>query len=407
MTKPACPICRSGDSQEAYRASRQPALLNQLLPTRAAALAYPAVDLEFRGCRACGFVWNSAFDPDAVDYAAGYVNDQSLSPAFRRHMDDVVDRLAAGIADVPGAIIEVACGQGDFLRSLCSRTGRRGVGFDPAYAGPSGEDRGVTCHARFFSDGEIDRIIGASTQVALIVCRHVMGSLPDPASMAALFARLRGHSPRACAYVEVPDFGWIAENASFFDLYHESCSLFTTRTLARVLEEAGCGPTRVDRVFDGQYLAAHAGSDDAAASDEDSDGLEPTCFAALADRLGRQRAEWQDRAERLISRGSLVIWGAGGKGVSFANQLGLDWKRAPFMVDINPGKWGKHVPLTGQQVVSPAQLPRLIGDRPSGQASILVLNPSYADEIRRQAGELGVSASIEVFDPEAAVETRR
>ena len=58
------------------------------------------------------------------------------------------------------------------------------------------------------------------------------------------------------------------------------------------------------------------------------------------------------------------------------------------VVDVNPRKHGRHVPVTGQEVVGPEALAPL---RPR---AVVVLNPLYRDEIGAMLSRLGVDAEV-------------
>ena len=47
-------------------------------------------------CMTCGFSWNAAFDPELLRYGADYENNQSLSPTFEHHLDDVAALIWSG-----------------------------------------------------------------------------------------------------------------------------------------------------------------------------------------------------------------------------------------------------------------------------------------------------------------------
>ena len=65
-----CPVCGSADTIVFDRRPRVPVHQNGLCPTRQSALATPTGVLEMAGCRACGFAWNAAFEPDRLVYDA-------------------------------------------------------------------------------------------------------------------------------------------------------------------------------------------------------------------------------------------------------------------------------------------------------------------------------------------------
>ena len=79
-----------------------------------------------------------------------------------------------------------------------------------------------------------------------------------------------------------------------------------------------------------------------------------------------------------------VIWGAGAKGVTFLNALGIEATRMPYIVDINPRKHARYVPGTAQEIVSPK---RLVEYQPG---YVFVMNPLYLDEVRTTVRQLGL-----------------
>ena len=96
-------------------------------------LALNWIALAFRP--ACGFISNVAFDPSLQEYSSGYEATQSFSPTFNAFAHRLARQLVDQY-DLHGKeIIEIGCGQGEFLTTLCELGDNRGVGFDPAYVG--------------------------------------------------------------------------------------------------------------------------------------------------------------------------------------------------------------------------------------------------------------------------------
>jgi len=71
-----------------------------------------------------------------------------------------------------------------------------------------------------------------------------------------------------------------------------------------------------------------------------------------------------------------AIWGAGAKGVTFANHLDRERKRFNCVVDTNSKKQGKFLPGSGHEIVSP----QTIKDR--GIQKIVVMYPNYLEELK-------------------------
>jgi hypothetical protein len=82
-----------------------------------------------------------------------------------------------------------------------------------------------------------------------------------------------------------------------------------------------------------------------------------------------------------------VIWGAGAKGVSFLNMIKQP-EGILGVVDLNPRKQGKFIPVTAQPIFLPEQLTKFQPDR------VLVMNPIYLDEIKSQLTKFGFEENM-------------
>jgi SAM-dependent methyltransferase len=330
-----------------------PVYQNRMYSTAAAARACPRGALRLELEPRSGVVHNADFDPALLTYDQSYQNEQSHSPSFRAHLDDVLDLVHRHFAG--GSILEVGCGKGAFVELMRAR-GHRVRGVDPAYEG---------------SDPDIERALfapGSSSGADAIVLRHTLEHIRDPRAFLALVRAANGG--RGLIYVEVPCLDWILAHRAWFDFFYEHVNYFRLGDFARLFGRVVAS----GRLFGGQYLYAIADlatlRDDASLPPAEAPAWPPDLFAAL------QRAG--DGAGTARS----VVWGAAAKGVMFAHHALRHGVALEFAIDINPAKQGAFLAGTGLEVLSPAQgLARLrAGDR------VHVMNSNYLDEIVRTGG---------------------
>ena len=133
MSNPTCPCCSAPASAPLYEVRNVPVHSVTVLRTPEDARAITTGDIALSLCEHCGFVFNAAFDGAKQDYFHDYVSTQAMSPVFnsfhKRLALDLIDRHGLHGRDV----VEIGCGQGEFLELLCTLANNRGTGFDPAY----------------------------------------------------------------------------------------------------------------------------------------------------------------------------------------------------------------------------------------------------------------------------------
>jgi SAM-dependent methyltransferase len=353
--------------------------VNQNIPARTPAEAgrCPRGELALVHCAGCGFVFNAAFDETLVRYAPGYDASQSHSPVFGRYLDELAHDLVTRHSLRGKTVVEVGCGAGHFLVRLRRAGIREGVGFDPSYAEhPDGLPAGVTIRAETFPPRE------PHPSADLVCARHVLEHVARPAAFLSALGGPLGGAADAVLFIETPRLEWILEQRAFWDVCYEHCSYFTAPALRRLVEAAGFAVTRAGSSFGGQYQYLEARPGPPRGRSHPSDG-EAAALAGRLEAFAREAeaslAEWRVRVGALARRGGCLVWGAGAKGVSFLNALGLGPDTVPAVVDLNPGKQGRYIPGTGQPIIPPADL------RSHPAESILVMNPNYLEEIRTLA----------------------
>ena len=392
VTPPAglCPGCRASTLRLLLETSA-PVHTSKLLDTREAAVRYPRGPIRLELCETCGLITNTAFDAPGHDYSASYEETQAFSPRFREFAGGLASTLAER-HDLAGAdVLEIGCGRGDFLLQLCETAGCNGIGVDPSFRedrleGPAADS--VSVRRSFFSPADVDR------DFALVVCRHTLEHVHD---VHEFLVRLRSSldaAPQTPVFFEVPDTGRILRETAFWDMFYEHVSYFTPGSLARAFRAAGFEPTALELGFDDQYILltampADQPADRAELSLEESAETVASQAEDFVRDLDATRALWATKLRERRARGETsVVWGAGSKGVGFLSTLGLS-DEITCAVDVNPAKHGMFMPGTGHEIVAPERLREV---RPG---LVIVMNPIYTDEIRRDLEQLGVKTTVE------------
>ncbi|MFC7550382.1 class I SAM-dependent methyltransferase [Plantactinospora sp. GCM10030261] len=360
--------------------------------SEARAMASPVGRVVLGRCPRCAYVRNLAFEATLVDPAAPTDMNLYHSPTFRRFCSglivDLVDRLP-----VRGArVLEVGCAQGEFLKELCAVAGCTGIGYDASYAGPEGPDpSGAELRA---GPAPLD---GNLPPYDVLVSRFALEHVDDPLSFLSSLRRQAGDRP-VVAHVQVPDAGYDLATAGW-EVIYPHVSYFNVSALCAIAERAGWRVTGTGAVFSGLIRYVELSSAPGAARETDDLGtpldlgLDAARDAQLAALRGfdarhhRMRRHWAETISRLADEGAKpVLWGAGSRGVqllTFADPK----RRLTAVVDVNPAKWGRFLPVTGHRVDPPDSLPRDV-------RAVVITNPVYRAEIARSLRDLGITAEI-------------
>jgi hypothetical protein len=185
----------------------------------------------------------------------------------------------------------------------------------------------------------------------------------------------------------------VLREGAFWDLYYEHCSYFTPGSLARLFRAAAFELIDVRLEYDGQYVILEArpasGPTTMRFDIEDDRAAIAEAVAGFPAVVERQTSRWRRVIDETLGDGKRVaLWGSGSKAVGFLSTLNVTDDRVPLVVDINPRKQGTFLPGTGQQIVGPGALREYRPD------VVIVMNPVYREEIRRDLDGLGLRPEV-------------
>jgi SAM-dependent methyltransferase len=388
-----CPSCGGRAEGPFYQVDNVPVHQVRLVRTRDEALNCAKGDIRMCFCSNCGFVWNAGFDAARMRYQDDYESTQAVSPTFNafheRLARDLIERF-----DLHGKrVVELGCGQGEFVTMLAELGGNEGYGFDQVIREP-GESGKVT----FVKDLYNERYRDLAPD--FVCCKMTLEHVHDVDAFLHGLRRTVGDRPEAVVFFMIPEITRILRLRAFWDIYYEHSSYWSPGSLGRAFRSAGFDPVALWTDYDDQYVLIAArpgtGRSPALANEETP--------AALADQVqgftaavAADHARWRSWLERLRYAGrSTVLWGGGSKGVSFLTTLDVR-KGIDYAVDINPRRHGTFIAGTGQEIVAPEFLWKYQPD------VVIVMSPIYLPEITAQLDRMGVRpnclVTVEAPDP--------
>lgn len=389
LPNPASSVEASIDATPFFTVRDVPANSVLLMHTREAAQAVPRGTLELVMDPSSGLVYNRAFDERLTEYSKEYESTQSHSPTFnafhRRLAKDLIERHGLN----GGTVLEIGCGNGEFLALLAELADVHAVGFDPAF----NAERAGTLPDSVIIVPDLFTDATPGYDADLVACKMTLEHIPDPDAFLGMVRRAIGDRTDTVVFVQIPEARQLFREGAFWDFYYEHCSYFSPGAIARIFRRQGFDVVNLWTDYGDQYLMIEARP---ATSESASDPLEAEEslatirqeVAAFADDAAENVAAWQTLVDRTRETGArIALWGGSSKTVGFVTALERSGDVAA-VVDVNPNKHDTYLPGSGLHVVAPSALREVRPD------VVLIMNPVYRNEIERDLRALDVAPVV-------------
>ncbi|GAB4047254.1 class I SAM-dependent methyltransferase [Catellatospora paridis] len=382
-----CDACAGADLVPFADLGEVPILCGVHWADRDDAVGSPSGRMHLGYCPSCGYVRNLAYDPARLVYDPTMDTNLHFSAAFARYSSGLVHDLVERYQLAGKQVLDIGCGQGEFLRELCGHAPCRGTGYDAMYAGPEGADpSGATLHSALAPRG------AGLPAFDFVTSRHWFEHLDDPYEFLADL-RAQAGDRTVHGYLEVPDAGYDLSTAGW-EVIYPHVSYFDGYALCRIARRAGWHVAAGGTYFDGMFRYLEITTDPARSLPDPELPTDPSAHLAavlaFGDRHRVERARWQESLAKYAADGRRpILWGAGSRAVQFLTGVDMDHNLAA-VVDVNPRKWGRYLPVSGHRVDAPTTLGTL---RPE---IVIITNPAYRAEIQAALMDLGVDAELDV-----------
>ncbi|MFZ0545818.1 MAG: class I SAM-dependent methyltransferase [Candidatus Promineifilaceae bacterium] len=386
-----CPSCSAEQMARFYEVKNVPVHSVILVPTRVKAMTFPRGEIVLAFCPECGFITNTAFDAGLLDYSGDYESTQAFSATFNRFHHNLANSLIERYDLHQKDVIEIGCGQGEFLKLLCELGDNRGVGFDPAYEAGNGVGHFMNGKISFIADYYSEKY--ADFKGDFICCKMTLEHIHNTFEFVSTVRRSVGEDAETVIFFQVPNARYVFGEVAFWDIYYEHCSYFSQGSMARLFRKAGFDIINLWTDYDDQYLMIEArpGQEKPTAplpQEGDLDELlkEVIHFESSVRPI---QDKWRTDIAKMQADGrKIVLWGGGSKAVSFLTTLGLGLDVIQYVVDINPNKTGTFLAASGQETVAPHFLTTYKPD------TVIIMNPIYRKEITETLESMGLSPEI-------------
>lgn len=365
-----CPVCQNTDFRNTFYSDRLPKYNLTYTNTRQAAMDIERVSVNFVHCRQCDFVFNNIYTQ--LDYKeTSYDASRVQSKVIVDYYQSVLMAVLPHIGDVE-RVVEVGAGDCYFSELVKAKTGASVTAYDPTFS-ETGLIRGVYRNRVYYDQR-------AKEEPDLVYFRHVLEHISNVRS----FLESVLHESPENVFIEIPCAEFVAKN-NWHYFSNEHCSYFSEYSLVHLLGQYRYHCVFIDKVFnDENIIAVFTRSRNGANSDS----------AHLAHSTFSPQASFDDWKSAILNRmpSKGLVWGAGGKGVTSLNLLDIPESQIAGVVDINHNIWGKFMPGTGIEIVSPEQAINSFPD-----SDIFVMNTLYKNEIALTAKKLGHKGRIKLL----------
>ncbi len=328
-----------------------------------------AVDLQLCQCPWCGLV---QFDCEPVSYYRDVIRSGGYSTTMTQLRRSQYKHFIDDYELAGKRIIEIGCGQGEFLQTLTEFPVKAyGIEHKAALV-EKARARGLNVW-KGFAEAPETVIDGAPYDAFMIF--NFLEHQPDPNGM--LQCIYHNLTDDGMGLVTVPSWEYILENNSFYELLRDHIANYSEQTLRFVLNKNGFDVLECERI-NRDTLSVIVRK----RRKVDVSGLRNQ-FDTLSDQMRRF-------VEQKASRGKRVaVWGASHQGFTAVSVTNVGPK-IRYIIDSAPFKQGRFAPASHVPIVSPDHF---FEDRVD---CILIIAPGYTDEIANAIrGRYG--AGVEIY----------
>lgn len=380
--KKSCSICNSADI-EFLLSTEVPTLQNRVYETLKEALHCSKGVINLAHCNYCNFTFNANFDENVIVYDEKYDN-AVPSKLFINYYNTICRYLYEKYNLESGVIYDIGCGKGTFLKIMCALyPNLKGIGIDPSYEGELKPMENLTFIRDFFKAEHV------TETPSLLLSRHVFEHIEFPRKFLEIIREPVKAYKNLPVFIEVPDFSWIVEHKTFWDICYEHCNYFSQKSIEEMFGNSWSTLNKITKSFGDQYLWIEGIFNEEMMKPQQAriPSINKAQICDFIDSISLSRKNVCDRISSYKDKGyKIIIWGMATKGVIFTNSIDKQRGLVDYCIDINTEKQNKYSPLSGHFI----QEPGILATLPDTDFLVIVMNTNYSDEIKSETATLNL-----------------
>jgi len=340
----------STDLDDFIRFPKYPKTISHLFENPTAARK-DLCSINFLKCNQCHHIQISQDMPQS--FYDDYIMTASHSKKMIHFQEQQAAQFIAKYNLVGKSVLEVGCGDGHFLNILCC-SGLKAIGNEPSKSFRElALAKGLQVDEHYINDA-YDNPNGPFDAA---VSREVMEHVPNPIRFLVNIRRQLKED--GVILIEIPNGEKMLSELRYYDLFPDHLSYFTRESLTAAMLISGFKNVDIFYGMDNEFLYAFA----------ENRSVDSTALTQIVSQVNN---DFKDLAAQY---NRIVVWGSGGKGIATLASLD-DTSSLAYVVDSDPFKQGKYLPVSGLLVKTPEVF---FADH--SVDALIITNLAYTDEI--------------------------
>lgn len=369
-----CKVCNRNNSSIFIEFNKYPKTISYLFQNRESAIQDQA-PISFLKCKFCQHVQIAKDMPQ--DFYDDYIMTVSHSPKMHNFQLEQADQFINKFKLKGKSILEAGCGDGNFSAILKDK-GCIVFGNEPSHSFRQlALNKGLTVDDQFINENYTN----PNAPFDAIVSREVMEHVPEPIDFLTNLRRIL--KPDGVILIEVPNFEKALRENRYYDMFPDHLSYFTKESLTAAMLISGYKDVEIEYGMDEEFIYAFAKNNNVSNSEL------VLSVKQISVDFNKVNKDFKN----------VVIWGAGGKGISALGSQ-EDVSKIKYVVDSDPFKQNKFLPSSGLLVKAPDDL---FNDETVDL--LIITNLAYTDEIIKILRENRFSKQVMLLSKSGIITT--